>query len=207
MAQGIELLPEIAVGETEKGVYKRSVNIVAIVALLIAAAILFGLFGYQFFLTSTVKRIETQTRAAEKKILSASRKEITHRLLVDKLDKAEEFLSSQLPHSEGFKELINVLKSSGAILTESKFENNGTLTITGEAVNSKILSKLVAGLTNEDVADTFGDVKLVSLTKEKVSKGCKEKPKEALPYIFTIDVKFLKKGIQEATSSAQSRKL
>ena len=191
MAEGIEFLPDEKERKLKTYDYKRFVNVGAIVSLLIIATVLFGLFGYQFYIGSSAKRIEAQTAAAEQDILSQSRKEITHRLLVDKLEEASKFITAQLPYSDGYKKIIDILKKSGAVLVGGELANTGTFTIVGNATNSTVLDKVKKGLTGQDMADTFDQVKLVSLTKEKGE-----------PYVFTIDVRFLKKGLRPITESA-----
>jgi hypothetical protein len=193
MAEDINLLPqEAAEKETKKGTYNRTVNIAAIVSLLVVAAILLGLFGYQLFLSTTIKRIDSQTKEAEQNILDQSRKEITHRALVEKLEDASKFLSSQLRYSSDYKIIINVLKKSKATLTEGKLDNDGSFSVTGEAKSSRNLQKFINGLTSTGVNDDLNEVRLVSLTKI---------PKE--PYKFVIDYKVLKKGLLEETSNSQ----
>ena len=191
MAEGIEFLPDEKERKLKVPDYKRFVNVGAIVSLLVIATILFGLFGYQFYIGSSAKRIEAQTAAAEQDILAQSRKEITHRLLVDKLEEASKFITAQLPYSDGYKKIIDILKKSGAVLVGGELANTGTFTIIGNATNATVLDKVKKGLTGEETADTFDQVKLVSLTKEKGE-----------PYVFTIDVRFLKKGIRPVTESA-----
>ena len=191
MAEGIEFLPDKKERKLKVPDYKRFVNVGAIVSLLIMATILFGLFGYQFYIGSSAKRIEAQTAAAEQAILGQSRKEITHRLLVDKIEEASKFITAQLPYSDGYKKIIDILKKSGAVLVGGELANTGTFTIIGNAKNATVLDKVKKGLTAEDIADTFDQVKLVSLTREKGE-----------PYIFTIDVRFLKKGLRPVTESA-----
>ena len=191
MAEGIEFLPDEKERKLKVPDYKRFVNVGAIASLLVIATILFGLFGYQFYMGSSAKRIEAQTAAAEQDILAQSRKEITHRLLVDKLEKASGFITAQLPYSEGYKKIIDILKKSGAVLVGGELANTGTFTIVGNATNAAVLDKVKKGLTAEDMADTFDQVKLVSLTREKGE-----------PYVFTIDLRFLKKGLQTVTESA-----
>ena len=191
MAEGIEFLPDEKERKLKVPDYKRFVNVGAIASLLVIATILFGLFGYQFYIGSSAKRIEAQTAAAEQDILAQSRKEITHRLLVDKLEKASGFITDQLPYSDGYKKIIDILKKSGAVLVGGELANTGTFTIIGNATNATVLDKVKKGLTGEETADTFDQVKLVSLTKETGE-----------PYVFTIDVRFLKKGIRPVTESA-----
>ena len=191
MAEGIEFLPDEKERKLKVPDYKRFVNVGAIASLLVIATMLFGLFGYQFYIGSSAKRIEAQTAAAEQDILAQSRKEITHRLLVDKLEEASKFITAQLPYSDGYKKIIDILKKSGAVLVGGELANTGTFTIIGNATNATVLDKVKKGLTGEETADTFDQVKLVSLTKEKGE-----------PYVFTIDVRFLKKGIRPVTESA-----
>ena len=199
MAAGIELLPEGTEKEAKKGVYKRSVNVIAIAALLIVAAVLFGLFGYQMFLSASARSIETKTKDAEQQILSQSGKEATRRLLVDKLETTSNFLSSQLVYSEGFKEILSILNKSGAKLTNSEFGSDGVFRIIGKSKNSKVLGKLIGGLIDEARVGTFDQVELVDLSKEASEED------KAEPYVFTIDMKFLKKGLMSATASAQTK--
>lgn len=199
MAAGIELLPEGTEEEAKKGVYKRSVNVIAIVSLLIVAAVLFGLFGYQMFLSASARSIETKTKDAEQQILSQSGKEATRRLLVDKLETTSNFLSSQLVYSEGFKEILSILNKSGAKLTNSEFGSDGVFRIIGKSKNSKVLGKLIGGLIDEARVGTFDQVELVDLSKEASEED------KAEPYVFTIDMKFLKKGLMSATASAQTK--
>ena len=191
MAEGIEFLPDEKERKLKVPDYKRFVNVGAIASLLVIATVLFGLFGYQFYIGSSAKRIAAQTAAAEQEILDQSRKEITHRLLVDKLEEASKFITAQLPYSDGYKKIIDILKKSGAVLVGGELANTGTFTIIGNATNATVLDKVKKGLTGEETADTFDQVKLVSLTKEKGE-----------PYVFTIDVRFLKKGIRPVTESA-----
>ena len=193
MAEDINLLPQEAdEKEVKKGSYNRTINIAAIVSLLVVAALLIGLFGYQLLLASSSKRIDYQTQDAEQSILDQSGKEITHRALVEKLDDASKFLSSRLPFSDSYTIILDVLKKSGAVLTDGKLNNDGTFTISGDAKSSKNLEKLINSLTDSSVRSAIDDIKLVSLTKI---------PTE--PYKFTIDYKFLKKGLFEASSSAE----
>ncbi len=191
MAEGIEFLPDEKQRKLKVPDYKRFVNVGAITSLLVLATILFGLFGYQFYIGSSAKRIEAQTAAAEQDILSQTRKEITHRLLVGKLEEASKFITAQLPYSDGYKKIIDILKKSGAVLVGGELANTGTFTVVGNAANATVLDKVKKGLTAGDMADTFDQVKLVSLTKEKGE-----------PYVFTIDVRFLKKGLRPVTESA-----
>lgn len=193
MAEDINLLPQEAVEkEVKKGSYNRTINIAAIVSLLVVAALLIGLFGYQLLLASFSKRIDSQTQDAEQSILDQSSKEITHRALVEKLDDASKFLASRLPFSDSYTIILDVLKKSGAVLTDGKLNNDGTFTISGDAKSSENLEKLINSLTDSSVRSAIDDIKLVSLTKI---------PTE--PYKFTIDYKFLKKGLFEASSSAE----
>src|SRR3989344_2268526 len=137
----------------------------AIVSLLVVAALLIGLFGYQFLLASFSKRIDYQTQDAEQSILDQSGKEITHRALVEKLDDASKFLSSRLPFSDSYTIILDVLKKSGAVLTDGKLNNDGTFTISGDAKSSENLEKLINSLTDSSVRSAIDDIKLVSLTK------------------------------------------
>ncbi|MDP2720380.1 MAG: hypothetical protein Q8O75_00255 [bacterium] len=191
MAEDINLLPEVTEEQVKKAGGRRNVNVAAISSLLIVAAILLSLFGYELFLSSSAKRIESQTKAAEENIVSQSRKEITHRLLVGKIEAASQFLASELPYSEGYSQLIEIIKKSGCVLTESTFKSDGALTIIGEAKTSSNLETLINQLTGKEAAKIFDNARLVDLVWDNKNNF----------YKFTIDVKFLKKGIKPQISS------
>lgn len=191
MAEGINLLPQVTEGEVKRASYKRSVNVFAIVALLIVAAILLSLFAYQFFLVSTARRISVQTKTAEETIVQNSDKEINHRSLVEKLQEATKFLATAIPYSDAFDKLTSVLNKSAVALTDSKFEADGDVTLDGKASSSGQFGKLVDELTSQELTKSYTGVNLVSLTKE-IEK----------PYVFKVDLKYIKKGLPLATSSA-----
>ena len=185
MAQDIDLMPpEAAKNEKNAGSINRNVNVTAIVSLLVVAAILLGLFGYQLFLASSAARIDSQTKDAEKQILEQASKEITHRVLVSKLDDTTNFLNSRLLFAESYKIVLNVLKKSGAIVTGGELNNDGTFTIIGDAKSTKVFRSLVNALNDEKLNEDLENMKLVSLTKI---------PEE--PYKFTIEYKVLKRGL------------
>ena len=190
MAEDINLLPEVTEEQTKKAGGRRNVNVAAISSLLIVAAILLSLFGYELFLSSSAKRVESQTKTAEENIVSQSRKEITHRLLVGKIEAASQFLASELPYSEGYAQVLDIFNKSGAVLTESTFKSDGALTIIGEAKTSSSLETLINQLTGKEAAKIFDDARLVDLVWDKNNF-----------YKFTIDVKFLKKGIRSEITS------
>ncbi|MCH7541978.1 hypothetical protein IH981_04370, partial [Patescibacteria group bacterium] len=100
MAQDINLLPEISEAEVKSGAYRRKINFTAVASLLVVAAILLALFGYWLFLAAQSRRIDSQTKEAESVILSQSRKEITRRSLVEKLDEVDKFILGVIPYSE-----------------------------------------------------------------------------------------------------------
>lgn len=185
MAQDIDLMPqEAAKNEKNAGSINRNVNVAAIVSLLVVAAVLLGLFGYQLFLASSAARIDSQTKDAEKKILDQVSKEITHRALVSKLDDTTNFLNSRLLFAESYKIVLNVLKKSGAIVTGGELNNDGTFTIIGDAKSTKVFRSLVNALNDEKLTQDLENIELVSLTKI---------PEE--PYKFMIEYKVLKRGL------------
>lgn len=191
MAEDINLMPREAVQTKEnKTSYTKSINVYAITVLLVAAAILIGLFGYQIFLSAQSKRIAVQTKQAEEEILSESAKEISRRALVEKIDVSSAFLNQRLKYSESYKIILNIVKSSGVVLTEGSMQNDGSFTLSGEAKSSASFKKLVDGLTSDDLKSDLEKVELVNLSKEKEE-----------PYKFTIDYKYLKKGLLEKETS------
>jgi len=200
MAEDINLLPEITEKETKKAGITRGVNIVAIVFLLITLGVLGALLGWNVYLSSSMGRVEEQTKNAEEKILKQSSKEINHRLLIGKLDEAGKFLSSATPYFEGVKKIYDIILQSGALITKSELKNNGTFTISGEAQNSDILGSVTDGLTNKEQQTLFGNVKLVKLVKEK------DPDNQNPPYQFTIDVNYLKKGLLPEPSKSSKEK-
>lgn len=185
MAQDIDLMPrEAAKKEKTTTSINRTVNVTAIVSLLVVAAVLLGLFGYQLFLASSAARIDSQTKDAEEQILAQVSKEITHRALVSKLDDTANFLNSRLLFAQSYKIILNVLKKSGAVVTGGELNNDGTFTITGDAKSTKVFRSLVNALSDEKLNKDLENMKLVSLTKI---------PEE--PYKFTIEYKVLKRGL------------
>jgi len=183
----INLITGIAEEEVKTGGYRRKINVVVIAILLLVAVVIACLFGYWLYLISWGTRIESQTKSAQDEISSKEnqRKEITRRALVVKVDEAQKFLSSTVPFSISLDKLIGLLKDSGSTLDSSKFTNDGKMTVGGEAPASDNFGKLVDGLTNEQLAKTFGNVNLTSLTFTE------DKPF----YTFTIDLRFLEKGL------------
>lgn len=193
MAQDIDLMPpEASKKEKTTTSINRTVNITAIVSLLIVAAVLMALFGYQLFLASSAQRIDSQTKDAQDQVIAQSSKEITHRALVEKLDDTEKFLNSRLLFASSYKIVLDVLNKSGAVLTESTLKNDGTFTISGDAKTTKIFNKVVDTLNDEKLNEDLENMKLVTLTKI---------PKE--PYKFTIEYKTLKKGLLEKVADGE----
>ncbi|MEX0621604.1 MAG: hypothetical protein WD187_01220 [Candidatus Woykebacteria bacterium] len=196
MAEDINLIPkEVTQKEETKGSINRTVNMAAIISLLVVAALLLALFGYQFFLSASSKRIENQTKEAEEQILAQSSKEISYRALVGKLEETSKFLSSQLNYSEAYGKLLKIFKDSGVVITDTEFKNDGNFSVSGDAKSSSNFGKLVDGLTDEQFKEDFDMVTLVSITKI-----------EGEPYKFTVEFKVLKKGLFEATPSTQINK-
>ncbi len=185
MAEDIDLMPQEA-AKKEKGSLNKNVNVAAIVSLLVVAAVLLGLFGYQLFLASSVARIDSQTKDAEEQILAQASKEITHRTLVAKLDDTSNFLNSRLLFANSYKIILDVIKKSGAEVTGGELNNDGTFTITGDAKSTKVFQTLVNALDDKKLNEDLENMKLISLTKI---------PDE--PYKFTIEYKVLNVGLFE----------
>ena len=185
MAQDIDLMPQEAVQkEITKGLLNKNVNVAAIVSLLIIASVLAALFGWQLFLASSAQRIDSQTKDAQDLVIAQAAKEITHRALVEKLDDTKKFLDSRLLFASSYQTVLDVIKISGAILTESTLKNDGTFTISGDAKTTKIFNKVVSAFNDEKLNEDLKNIKLITLTKI---------PKE--PYRFTIEYEALKKGL------------
>ena len=193
MAQEINLVPEIAEEEIKKGVYRQKSNVAALVSLVIVVAIILGLFGAQLLLLFLEKRTDSDTQKARDAISAQKDKDITRRSLVEKLTKAQEFLALRSPYSVGFGSLIKLAADSNLILKETKFEESGIVTVTGEAASSAELAKLITSLDAASFTKNFAEAQLVSLT------GSSGKP-----YTITLDFRFLKQkgaGGDQATNS------
>jgi len=185
MAEGINLLPEIAEVEVKKGVYRRKINIFALLVLAVLVTILLGFIFYWGYLGVRAKLLSDQTATAEKKILDQRAKEINQRALVDKLDMSKNFLTTALPYSVSIDKIIGILEGA-ATLTDNKFDSKN-LDITGEVSDSGKFSTLVDRLNDPALSGTFGTLVLNSLTKDVADK----------PYKFDISFKFLKEGTTE----------
>ena len=203
MAQDINLLPEITEEEVRKSTYTRRVNFVAIASLLVIGTILLAVFGYWLFLAANSERLKVQTKNAEEQILSPSltRKEITRRSLVERLNEAGQFVSSVIPYSESIDKIIKFFSASKVSLTENEFKDSGDQTLIGEFVSPSHFKTLTDKFISEGEVENFGGVTLVSLTKEELD----EKTGKEGNYIFNLGMKYLKKGIPGVTSSSTNQ--
>jgi len=203
MAQDINLLPEITEEEVRKSAYTRRVNFVAIASLLVIGTILLAVFGYWLFLAANSERLKVQTKNAEEQILSPSltRKEITRRSLVERLNEAGQFVSSVIPYSESIDKIIKFFSASKVSLTENEFKDSGDQTLIGEFVSPSHFKTLTDKFISEGETENFDNVTLVSLTKEELD----EKTGKEGNYIFNLGMKYLKKGISGVTSSSTNQ--
>ena len=203
MAQDINLLPEITEEEVRKSTYTRRVNFVAIASLLVIGTILLAVFGYWLFLAANSERLKVQTKNAEEQILSPSltRKEITRRSLVERLNKAGQFIASVVPYSESIDKIIKFFSASKVSLTENEFKDSGDQTLIGEFVSPSHFKTLTDKFISEGETENFDNVTLVSLTKEELD----EKTGKEGNYIFNLGMKYLKKGISGVTSSSTNQ--
>jgi len=203
MAQDINLLPEITEEEVRKSTYTRRVNFVAIASLLVVGTILLAVFGYWLFLAANSERLKVQTKNAEEQILSPSltRKEITRRSLVERLNEAGQFVSSVIPYSESIDKIIKFFSASKVSLTENEFKDSGDQTLIGEFVSPSHFKTLTDKFISEGETENFDNVTLVSLTKEELD----EKTGKEGNYIFNLGMKYLKKGISGVTSSSTNQ--
>ncbi|OGY31579.1 MAG: hypothetical protein A3A57_01750 [Candidatus Woykebacteria bacterium RIFCSPLOWO2_01_FULL_41_12] len=203
MAQDINLLPEITEEEVRKSTYTRRVNFVAIASLLVIGTILLAVFGYWLFLAANSERLKVQTKNAEEQILSPSltRKEITRRSLVERLNEAGQFVSSVIPYSESIDKIIKFFSASKVSLTENEFKDSGDQTLIGEFVSPSHFKTLTDKFISEGETENFDNVTLVSLTKEELD----EKTGKEGNYIFNLGMKYLKKGISGVTSSSTNQ--
>jgi hypothetical protein len=185
MAEGINLLPEIAEVEVKRGVYRRKINIFALLVLAVLVAILLGFILYWGYLGVRAKTLSDQTTAAEKKISEQTAKEINQRALVGKLDMGKNFLTTALPYSVSMDKIIGIVEGI-ANLTSNTFDSKN-LEIAGEVSDTTKFSTLVDRLNDPALSGTFGTLVLNSLTKGAADN----------PYKFDINFKFLKEGTAE----------
>ena len=185
----INLVPEVARKEIKKTVSRQqTANKAALIAILVAGLILTAFFLYWLFIVASSKLVSMDTERSEGKVLEQRRKDITHRALVQKIDEASKFLSLVKPYSISFDELMILLNDSKSTLKIAEVGDEGKFKINGTIHNSSDFESLVEALSE---SESFSDSVLVTLD------GVKDKP-----YAFDIEMKFLKKGLPEATSSA-----
>ncbi|MEX0616782.1 MAG: hypothetical protein WD231_03175 [Candidatus Woykebacteria bacterium] len=185
MAQGINLLPQIAEDEAKKEVYKRKLNVSSIGALLGVSAILVGIFSYQLFLQTTRSRVEKESQRLEGEIVAQKEKEISQRALVDKLNQIQKTLDEEVPVSSAVANISNLAEESGAVKIENiDVNSDGDVSIGGVANNSASLSKLIKAIISERYTPKFNKVILSNLSNENKSS-----------YKFVIDMTFIPRGL------------
>jgi len=180
MATDINFLPEVVESEVKKGVYKRKVNVLALISLLVVGAILIAFFAYQLSLSLLLNTTNSRIEKNLDKIKGQINKEINHRALVAKLNIAHDFYNSRNNFSDGVDKLRTIVTDSGATLKMADFNKEGIMKITLEANNSDIFNKLVTSITDTSLKNIFNNIQIVSLTKSEIDK----------PYSFTIDFKY-----------------
>jgi len=150
MAQAINLLPQIAEKEVKQGVYKRKINLVAIVSLLATASVALGLFAYQLVLTTQARALENNTKRVEERIKEKFELEVKQRALVDKLDAVAAYLDKNKSTAKAFRRIIDLANSGKVALSKVDFGSGGAIIVTGTAANSTNLGSFFDNLTAEN---------------------------------------------------------
>ncbi len=186
MESGINLLPEITEKEIKAGVYQKKVNIAAIGALFAVGIIILGLISYKVFLKVSADTVENKSHQAEERISKNSAIEITHLSLKEKLDKTQSILESEMPASILIDEVTKASLTSQPITLQGlSAQADGTVLVDGTAINSTIFKEWIDNLTNDNAADFFSKIKIVSLTGDPSG------------YKFSFSLSFLKKGVYQ----------
>ena len=194
MAQSINLLPQLAEAEIQKGVYKRKINLVAIGSLLLVLAVTLGLYSWQLFLSTQARRAETQASEKEKEISQKAPLEIKQRTLVDKLEAAKAYLDKNKSTAVAFKEIIDLTNAGAVSLTKVDVNSAGEINITGNTSGSTQLGVLFDNLTNEGAQVSLSKVVATSVT---LSSG---------GYQFSIRLNYTKNGILPERLKDESQK-
>jgi cytoskeletal protein RodZ len=186
MAEDINFLPEQAVEEEQNTSQQKKTNFFSIVSLLVMMGILISLSVYWLFLTISTQNTLFQVDNTEKQISQESRKEIIRRALVDKIDTSGQILSSTTPFSVAIEKITSILSARGIALHDSSLKADSGLTFSMDFSNSADFQAVSDALTNSDLKSVFANVRLFSFKKDSSN----------LPYTFTVEMKFLSKGIE-----------
>ena len=183
MAQSINLIPQVAEAEIQKGVYKKKINLVAIGSLLIVGAVLIGLFSYQLFLSIQSKNLDALSSEKEKEILEKAPVEIKQRTFIDKLEAIKTYWEKNKSTASAFKKIIDLVNNGSVTLTKVDVNSAGEVTLAGNSAGSANLGNLFDSLTNSGAQ--------VSLDKVVATNVALAGP----VYQFTIRLNYTKKGI------------
>src|SRR3989344_5806972 len=148
MAQSINLLPQIAEQEIQRGVYKKKINLVAIASLLFVGVVAVGLFSYQLFLSTQARSIEAKTKEKEAEISKKAETEIQQRALIDKLEAVRSYLEKNKSTAVAFKKIIELANTGSITLNKVEVNSSGTITIAGSSPTSTNLGSLFDRLTD-----------------------------------------------------------
>lgn len=185
--EGINLLPQQTENEIKSGVYRRKINVTALVTLGVIGAIIVAIIAYQIFLKIRANDITARTEKAETKIQDNQDIEITNLALKEKVDKIEQILTSEIPTSV----LIHQVGVDSATSTPIKITNitssaSGETFVDGTADNSAIFSQWIDNLTSDSSKEFFSKINLVSLNRSTEGN-----------YKFSFKMTFLKKGVYQ----------
>ncbi len=150
MAQSINLLPQIAEKEVQQGVYKRKVNVVAIVSLLVVASLTLALFGYQLVLSTQSRSLDSQSKQKEELIRAKFELEVKQRALVDKLDAISAYLDKNKSTAKAFKKIVEIANTGKIKLSKVDVGSGGDIIVSGTTVNSTNLGTFIDNLVAEN---------------------------------------------------------
>ncbi len=184
---GINLLPEVAEKEIKAGVYKRKVNLAALVALGAIGIVIIGILVLQGALAIQANIVKDQTAQAENQIRQNQAVEIKAKATKEKLDKIEQLLTTAIPSSTFVTEVTKATAATPPVkITSLNISENGEAFVDGLAANSEAYKQWIANLTSDSSKDYFSKINAVSLTGN---------PSEG--YKFSFKLTFLKKGVYQ----------
>lgn len=188
---GINLLPEVAEEEIRSGVYKRKINVAALLIIGLIGAAIVAILLFQGALALQANSIKNQTAAAEDRIRQNQEVEIKARATKEKLDKIEELLNSAIPSSTFVAEVTKASATSNPIKISSiNISQNGEAFVDGTAADSEVFKQWVANLTSEESQKYFAKINTTSVTGN---------PSEG--YKFSFKMSFLEKGVYKNSAN------
>lgn len=184
---GINLLPEMAENEIKSGVYKKKINLFALILLGLVGLGFVGILIFQGALALQAGSIRRRSSDAEIRIQKNQIVEIKALATKEKLDKIEQLLTAAIPSSIFITEISKASATNQPIkVTSLSISQNGEAFVDGIAKDSNVLKQWVDNLTNQVAKEYFAKINSVTLTGN---------PSEG--YRFSFKMTFLKKGVYE----------